>query len=767
MARAHAAIPYIAFAAILLAVIAGLALTNPAPFLSGVPGLSNFTSGISQFAANLPAIAGQQKQSDVERVNCINEAMKKESCYAKNQFDGNKTFVWNRERVNCSCPAGTPEPIAVLTNEEPGASVFPTQDGNGGIDGGNSPIPDATLGLPGQLSPTATSILLPSSTPAASVFPTPVSSPIPAASLAGNLTWLYVLTGYDKPGALEKITAAPSGFLVVDSFKSSPESPFTQAEVSALKAKHGTVLAYISIGEAERYRPYWQEEWDSNRPAWMGRDNPVWGSPKVKYWDPAWQQIVFESLGRITAQGFDGAYLDIVDAYEYWSDPLNGEDEVVAKDEAAASMIAFMSEIRKRARQNNSAFLVFPQNAPELVGYPGYLDAMDGIGKESTWHEGYNELSDAASRSSPIAGAETAEVVGYLKQIRQAGKTVLVVDYFAPSQQKEAAKFAEAARANGFIPYASDARALDRVSSFFSVDAASGSAGLSGARSDGATRVTGGHGSDQNPAFLDDNTLVFTRFSAGYNAGPAALMGAYLGNLTEFVIWEDGAQNVNVNGNPFTPDRKQLCYSSDIEDTDEVWCINLATRQRTRVTANGRGLRFFEPSVSADSKRIVFEAHDATPAETPGRLWVSDFSGALSPLLADSSDNRLPMFNPYNGKVLFQRNSGSGWRLFVREENGALKELGIPTEEGTDASWASASQIVYSADGKDLLTGAYLAYPKIYSYDVATERGRQETSAGFEDGAPAVSPNGRLLAFESHAAQGADSPASIWVVARK
>lgn len=55
---------------------------------------------------------------------------------------------------------------------------------------------------------------------------------------------------------------------------------------------------------------------------------PHWaGNSKVEYWDPAWQAVIFGSaeayLDRILAAGFDGVYLDIIDAYEYFEDALS------------------------------------------------------------------------------------------------------------------------------------------------------------------------------------------------------------------------------------------------------------------------------------------------------------------------------------------------------------------------------------------------------------------------------------------------------------
>ncbi len=96
-------------------------------------------------------------------------------------------------------------------------------------------------------------------------------------------------------------------------------------EVAELQSKPGggrrLVLCYMSIGEAEDYRWYWQPGWTTDPPSWLGSENPSWpGNYSVEYWDPVWQAIIFGSpdsyLDRILAAGFDGVYLDKVDAFE-------------------------------------------------------------------------------------------------------------------------------------------------------------------------------------------------------------------------------------------------------------------------------------------------------------------------------------------------------------------------------------------------------------------------------------------------------------------
>ncbi len=80
---------------------------------------------------------------------------------------------------------------------------------------------------------------------------------------------------------------------------------------------------HMSIGEAEDYRFYWSSDCDDEKPEWIEAENPRWpGNYKVKYWNPNWQSIIFGSsdayLDKILAGGFDGVYLDIIDAFDYF-----------------------------------------------------------------------------------------------------------------------------------------------------------------------------------------------------------------------------------------------------------------------------------------------------------------------------------------------------------------------------------------------------------------------------------------------------------------
>lgn len=123
-----------------------------------------------------------------------------------------------------------------------------------------------------------------------------------------DLIFMDLFFGYDKNGV---------------------QKPWTASEIASLKKKKNggkrKICAYISVGEAEDYRYYWQSAWDKKaaRPAWIDAENEDWeGNYKVKYWYPQWQSILYGSsnayLDRIIEAGFDGVYLDVIDAYEYF-----------------------------------------------------------------------------------------------------------------------------------------------------------------------------------------------------------------------------------------------------------------------------------------------------------------------------------------------------------------------------------------------------------------------------------------------------------------
>ena len=134
------------------------------------------------------------------------------------------------------------------------------------------------------------------------VYPTPVyeenNQVISSLGDAKNFLYLINPENYaSKLAFINAITATSYDLLIMDLFFSDGSS-FTSSEILQLKNKANggkrLVISYMSIGEAENYRYYWQSSWTSNKPSWMGKENPDWaGNYKVWYWEKEWQDIIY------------------------------------------------------------------------------------------------------------------------------------------------------------------------------------------------------------------------------------------------------------------------------------------------------------------------------------------------------------------------------------------------------------------------------------------------------------------------------------------
>jgi cysteinyl-tRNA synthetase len=134
--------------------------------------------------------------------------------------------------------------------------------------------------------------------------------------------FLYLINPWrfeTKADLLNALAATNYDALILDlEFDGTPLSA-ADVEMLKVKANGGTwlVLCYVSIGEAEDYRSYWNSEWTVNPPEWLLEENPDWpGNYPVQYWHPQWREIVFGMMDAVLAAGFDGVYLDRVDVYE-------------------------------------------------------------------------------------------------------------------------------------------------------------------------------------------------------------------------------------------------------------------------------------------------------------------------------------------------------------------------------------------------------------------------------------------------------------------
>lgn len=166
------------------------------------------------------------------------------------------------------------------------------------------------------------------------------------------------------------------------------------------------LLSYLSIGEAEDYRPdYFTPEYmTEDAPDWLLSENERWkGNRRIRFCEEGWQRTILgdddgrnvynsiepSPLYRLIEAGVDGVYLDRVDVYS--------EVEKQCPD-AARQMVAFVVGLAAHARKKNPNFIVMLQNAEELLAYKDLVNAIDGVAKEDLFYG-----ADHSERPNPPA----------------------------------------------------------------------------------------------------------------------------------------------------------------------------------------------------------------------------------------------------------------------------------------------------------------------------------------------------------------------------
>jgi len=238
-----------------------------------------------------------------------------------------------------------------------------------------------------------------------------------------------------KADAVAKLAACGRDLIVLDySHSGDAEGKWTGEQIRTIRAgKAGRkVVAYLSIGEAEDYRSYWQKGWDRNRdgrpdegaPDFLCAVNPDWeGNYRVKYWKAQWQEILLRYVDEIVAQGFDGVYLDIVDAFETFEQDgkrwIDNRPNPETSSTYRKDMVRWVLRIAARARAKSPGFLVIPQNGSQLLAVPEYLQAVDAVGVEDLFTDGNRKQK----------AEDTNYRLGSLQKAVAAGKPVLVIEY--------------------------------------------------------------------------------------------------------------------------------------------------------------------------------------------------------------------------------------------------------------------------------------------------------------------------------------------------
>jgi cysteinyl-tRNA synthetase len=270
-------------------------------------------------------------------------------------------------------------------------------------------------------------------------------------SLSAVKSWAFQLQNVDPV----EIKLSPYDLVVLDyGFDSLNATAFPREIVDLMRLRpdgsRRLVLAYLNIGEAEEARYYWRQTWFNNRPDWLepeDTDSP--GVYRVKYWDPAWQAIVYGTpkayLDRILDAGFDGVYIDGADKVEYWKRKRPG---------AASEMVALIATLAAHARAHRHDFMVIAQNGDALLNNPEFLRSIDGFAREDLLYSEKRPEVRNPNRS-------ILDAIRGLRSVVTAGKPVFVIEY--TNNPQLAASMLREINQLGFIGYVAE-RELKKLS---------------------------------------------------------------------------------------------------------------------------------------------------------------------------------------------------------------------------------------------------------------------------------------------------------------
>jgi len=211
--------------------------------------------------------------------------------------------------------------------------------------------------------------------------------------------------------------------LIFDSDSHPPLAP--------LKVKGKTLLGYISLGEAEKYRKFYPA---IKQKGLLLKANKLWkGHTIIDVRKQAWaDMVVNELIPGILAQGFDGIMIDTIDSVTQYDDMREGAMNLIRAIRARYPDIKIML---------NRGFEILPYVAKDI----------DMVMAEST----YTDIQPGAKKAIIVPEATQREYMNILTQAKQAapGLKIYTIDYWPLKDIAGVKAIYAAQRARGFVPY--------------------------------------------------------------------------------------------------------------------------------------------------------------------------------------------------------------------------------------------------------------------------------------------------------------------------
>ncbi len=204
-----------------------------------------------------------------------------------------------------------------------------------------------------------------------------------------------------------------------------PDNPYVKP-----KSGRAKLIAYISVGEIEDYRSYF----DEIKKYAIGY-NPVWEAYVADVRNPEYRRFLIERVAKsIVEKGFDGFLLDTLDSYK-----------LVAKEGEEKSFVDALADFVITLKKKYPDKLIVINRGFEIFDYvQQYIDGFLFEGLFRKLDEDLNYVSVSEEERSY-----------YLSKLRYINEKVpvIIVDYVDPRDRGEAIKVMKAILELGFIPY--------------------------------------------------------------------------------------------------------------------------------------------------------------------------------------------------------------------------------------------------------------------------------------------------------------------------
>lgn len=265
-----------------------------------------------------------------------------------------------------------------------------------------------------------------------------------------------------------EMAASPYDLLIVEGKPGdNVTAELSDEDIAGLVASGKTMVAYVSVGQTDDARPYWEAAWTDDgtdtgvptdaAPDWLGEQAESYAAAIVEFWNPDWQALVIEQVTDLASRGYNGIFLDNMLSY-YEVAAIRGELGTAQSQFYAQEMMKFVEAIAEAGSAINPDFVVIPNGAPYIVGDAGYAsDSAEAVA--------YYDSIDAVMAESFFGLAtgyyDEAAINAFQSAFAAQGIDVLALEY---STDPEAiAAFAEAAEGFGFAASVSADMALNTL----------------------------------------------------------------------------------------------------------------------------------------------------------------------------------------------------------------------------------------------------------------------------------------------------------------